>query len=56
MSYERNIEILRGLDPDEIVDALGLTSDQLVDELLEYIFLYSRCHNLEDIYGGDAWQ
>lgn len=56
MSYERNIEILRNLDPDEIVDALRLNSDQLVDELLEYIFLFSKCHNLEETYGGDAWQ
>jgi Mg/Co/Ni transporter MgtE len=30
-------ELLRNLDPDEVVDYLGITTDELVDELLSYI-------------------
>lgn len=35
--YDEVLEDLRNMDPDEVVDYLGIGTDELVDNLLNYI-------------------
>lgn len=45
--YADNLAMLREMDPDAVVDTLGITTNDLVDELLEYIREWSEVNTME---------
>lgn len=48
--YDEVLETLRNMDPDEVVDYLGIDTDELVDNLLNYIEGFVAGHSEEINY------
>ena len=47
-TYFQNLAILRNMDPEDVVDTLAISTDELIDSLLEYIEEWSEEHLLEN--------